>query len=153
MACETNRTISCWMEPTTMKFSLARQTPSRLQTNLYGAEFGRGAGSIVNIVTKSGANSFHGSLYEYLRNDVLDAKNFFSIQKPPLKRNQFGGSLGGPIVKQHTYFFVNYEGTRLRQGVTNTATVPSRLEKQGDFSQDSVKPINPATGLPYPQDK
>jgi hypothetical protein len=124
-----------------------------IQTNLYGAEFGRGAGSIVNIVTKSGANSFHGSLYEYLRNDVLDAKNFFTTEKPALKRNQFGGSLGGPIVKQHTYFFVNYEGSRLRQGVTNTATVPTLLEKQGDFSQDAVKPIDPATGLPYPQDK
>jgi hypothetical protein len=124
-----------------------------IQTNLYGAEFGRGAGSIVNIVTKSGSNSFHGSLYEYLRNEVLDAKNFFALEKAPLKRNQFGGSLGGPIVKQHTYFFVNYEGTRLRQGVTNTATVPSLLEKQGDFSQDAVKPINPATGLPYPQNK
>ncbi|MGC1943127.1 MAG: carboxypeptidase regulatory-like domain-containing protein [Candidatus Acidiferrales bacterium] len=124
-----------------------------IQTNLYGAEFGRGAGSIVNIVTKSGSNSFHGSLYEYLRNDVLDARNFFALEKPPLKRNQFGGALGGPIIRQHTYFFVNYEGTRLRQGVTDTATVPSLLEKQGDFSQDSVKPIDPATGLPFPQNK
>jgi hypothetical protein len=124
-----------------------------IQTNLYGAEFGRGAGSIVNIVTKSGTEGFHGSLYEYLRNDVLDARNFFAIKKPPLKRNQFGGSLGGPIVKRNTHFFVNYEGTRLRQGVTNTATVPSLLEKQGDFSQDASKPINPATGQPYPNNK
>ena len=123
-----------------------------IQTNLYGAQFGRGAGSIVNIVTKSGTDQFHGNLYEYFRNDVLDAQNFFALEKPPLRRNQFGGSLGGPIVKEGTHFFVNYEGTRLRQGVTNTGTVPSVLEKEGNFSEDAVKPINPATGMPFPED-
>jgi hypothetical protein len=121
-----------------------------IQTNLYGAEFGRGAGSIVNVVTKSGTESFHGNLYEYLRNDALDARNFFSIGRPPLKRNQFGGSLGGPIIKGRTHFFVNYEGTRLSEGITDTATVPTLLEKEGNFSQDAVKPINPSTGQPYP---
>lgn len=123
-----------------------------IQTNLYGAQFGRGAGSIVNIVTKSGTDQFHGNIYEYFRDDVLDAQNFFALTKAPLRRNQFGGSLGGPIVKDSTHFFVNYEGTRLNQGITNTGTVPSTLEKMGNFSQDAVKPINPATGLPYPND-
>ena len=121
-----------------------------MQTNLYGAEFGRGAGSIVNVVTKSGTDSFHGSLYEYFRNDALDARNYFALARPPLHRNQFGGALGGPIIKKHTFFFVNYDGTRLTEGVTSTGTVPTLLEKDGNFSQDAVKPINPATGLPFP---
>lgn len=121
-----------------------------IQTNLYGAEFGRGAGSIVNIVTKSGTDSFHRSVYEYLRNEDLDARNYFALTRPPLKRNQFGAALGGPIIKKKTHFFGNYEGTRLREGVTMEGTVPSVLEKQGNFTAGAVKPINPATGLPYP---
>jgi hypothetical protein len=121
-----------------------------MQTNLYGAEFGRGAGSIVNVVTKSGTESFHGSLYEYFRNDALDARNFFALERPPLHRNQFGAALGGPVIRHRTHFFVNYDGTRLTEGVTSSGSVPTTLEKQGDFSQDAVKPINPATGLPFP---
>jgi outer membrane receptor protein involved in Fe transport len=123
-----------------------------MQTNLYGAEFGRGAGSIVNVVTRSGTDTFHGSIYEYFRNDALDARNFFALERPPLKRNQFGASLGGPIVPKRTHFFVNYDGFRLREGVTSTGSVPTVLEKMGNFSQDAVKPINPATGLPFPGD-
>lgn len=123
-----------------------------VQTNLYGAEFGRGAGSVVNVVTKSGTDAFHGSAYDYLRNDALDASDFFAIKKPPLKRNQFGGSFGGFIIKKKTHFFGSYEGLRLAQGVTGTATVPTVLEKQGNFSQSPIKPIDPTTGLPYPSD-
>jgi len=121
-----------------------------VQTNLYGAEFGRGAGSIVNVVTKSGTDKFHGSLYDYFRNDALDASDFFAVQKPPLRRNQFGGSFGGPIIKKKTHFFGSYEGLRLTEGVTQTAIVPTVLEKQGNFSQSAVKPIDPSTGQPYP---
>jgi Carboxypeptidase regulatory-like domain len=124
-----------------------------IQTSLYGAEFGRGAGAIVNVVTKSGTDAFHGSLYEYLRNDVLDARNFFALTKPPLKRNQFGASLGGPIVKGKTHFFANYEGTRLREGITRTASVPTKFEKMGDFSGSAVKPIDPQTGMPFPNNQ
>src|SRR5581483_9881634 len=105
-----------------------------------------------NVVTKSGTDKFHGSLYDYFRNDVLDASDFFAVRKPPLRRNQFGGSFGGPIIKKKTHFFGSYEGLRLTEGVTQTAVVPTILEKQGNFSQSAVKPINPSTGQPYPND-
>lgn len=85
------------------------------------AEFGRSAGTIVNVATRSGTNAFHGELYEFVRNQVFDARNFFnpvSVPESPFKRNQFGGDLGGPIWKNHTFFFVTYEGLRQRQGVT-----------------------------------
>ena len=124
-----------------------------IQTNLYAVEFGRGAGSIINVVTRSGTDTFHGSLYDYFRNDVLDARNFFALGKPELRRNQPGGSIGGPILKKRTHFFFSYEGLRLRQGITDTATVPTVLEKEGNFSQSAVKPIDPTTGLPFPGDQ
>ncbi len=124
-----------------------------IQTNLYRAEFGRGAGSIVNVVTKSGTDNFHGSLYNYFRNDVLDARNFFSPETPKLRRNQFGGSIGGPVFKGSTHFFGSYEGMRVREGITKTASVPSVLEKNGDFSQSAVQPIDPTTGIPFPGDQ
>jgi hypothetical protein len=97
-------------------------------TNTYSAEFG-GTGAAVNAVTKSGSNDLHGSAYEYIRNSVLDAKNYFDApgQKPTFKRNQFGGSLGGPIVKDKAFFFVNYEGLRSGTGETSRAIVPTSL--------------------------
>jgi Carboxypeptidase regulatory-like domain/TonB dependent receptor/TonB-dependent Receptor Plug Domain len=97
-------------------------------TNTYSAEFG-GTGAAVNAVTKSGTNDFHGSAYEYIRNSVLDAKNYFDApgQKPTFKRNQFGGSLGGPIKTDKAFFFVNYEGLRSGTGETSRAIVPTSL--------------------------
>ena len=97
-------------------------------TNTYSAEFG-GTGAAVNAVTKSGSNAFHGSAYEYLRNSVLDSSNYFDApgQKPTFKRNQFGGSLGGPIKKDKAFFFVNYEGLRAGTGETSRAIVPTSL--------------------------
>jgi hypothetical protein len=97
-------------------------------TNTYSAEFG-GTGAAVNAVTKSGTNSFHGSAYEYLRNSVLDSMNYFDApgEKPTFKRNQFGGSLGGPIAKDKAFFFVNYEGLRSGTGETSRAIVPTSL--------------------------
>jgi hypothetical protein len=97
-------------------------------TNTYSAEFG-GTGAAVNAVTKSGTNSFHGSAYEYFRNSVLDAMNYFDVpgHKPAFKRNQFGGSLGGPIIKDKAFFFVNYEGLREGLGETSRAVVPVSL--------------------------
>jgi hypothetical protein len=106
----------------------------RILTNGYSAEYGRGGGAQVNIVTRSGTNSFHGSAYEYLRNDVFDARNFFSAEVPKLRQNQFGGTLGGPIIRNRTFFFGSYEGFRRRQGVTNSSVVPTAAQRRGDFT-------------------
>jgi hypothetical protein len=101
----------------------------KVQTSDYGAEYGRAGGSYINIVTKSGGNDFHGSLFEYLRNDLFDARNFFATKptpKPKFRYNNFGGNLGGPIRKNSTFFFLNYEGSRQRIGITGSGTVPSQ---------------------------
>ncbi len=90
--------------------------------------------SVINAALKSGSNAFHGSLYEYLRNDKLEARNFFATDKTPLKRNQFGATLGGPIKRNSVFFFVDYEGGRTRQGTTFNNTVPSTDELAGNFS-------------------
>lgn len=129
----------------------------RILTNGANAEFGHSAGSTTNIVTRSGSNSFHGAAWEFLRNDAMDARNYFAQQVEPLKQNQFGGTLGGPIRNDKTFFFGYYEGFRNRQGETQSATVPSLLERQGNFSQTidpstgQVDPlINEFTGQPFP---
>ncbi len=108
----------------------------KVQASTYTAEFGRSGGAQVNIATKSGTNQFHGVLYEYLRNANLDAKNFFDRPGtiPPFKRNQFGASAGGPVIKDKTFFFFNWESTRVRQGITRVATVPTADMKHGNFS-------------------
>ena len=87
----------------------------RVITNSYGAEFGRFAGGVIDVVTKSGTNSFHGSLFEFLRNDALNAKTWNATSKPPLRRNQFGGTFGGPVIKDKTFFFGSYSGLRQRR--------------------------------------
>ncbi len=120
----------------------------KIQTNVYNAAFGRAAGSTINLITKSGTNEFHGAVYEFLRNDKLDAGNFFSrnrknpftgaeipgSRRPEFRRNQFGFAIGGPIRKNKTFFFGNYEALRLVQGLTLGAFVPTPKEKSGDFS-------------------
>ena len=109
----------------------------KVQTNAYNAEFGRGNGAIVNATIKSGTNQFHGSLYEFLRNEKFDAKNFFDDPNAPIapyKQNQFGATLGGALVKNKTFFFVDYEGLRIRQAQTLTSFVPTDAERTGDFS-------------------
>jgi carboxypeptidase family protein/TonB-dependent receptor-like protein len=93
-------------------------------TSGYGAEMGGTSGGVINMISKSGTNNLHGSLFEFLRNSDLDARNFFDVERPPFKRNQFGGSLGGAIKKDKTFFFGNYEGLRQRLGVTIVDTVP-----------------------------
>src|SRR5438309_3308549 len=99
----------------------------KVDNSTYSAEYGRNSGAIVNIATRSGSNQFHGEAFEFLRNEALDARNFFNprlgasgqfIPKGPFKRNQFGTALGGPIWKDHTFFFFSYEGLRQRQGIT-----------------------------------
>ena len=101
-------------------------------TSNYSAEYGRTSGGIVNAVTKSGTNSLHGDVYEFLRNSALDARNYFDpTQIPAFRRNQFGAALGGPIVKDRTFFFGDYEGLRENQGVTATVPVPSDAVRHG----------------------
>ena len=125
----------------------------KVQTNAYSAEFGRNLGGVVNVVIKSGTNEFHGGLFEFLRNEKLDAKNFFDSPTdpvPPYKRNQFGLFIGGPVIKNKTFFFTDYEGTRIRTSGTTQSTIPTALERQGDFSQSiyAGKPVSiydPAT--------
>ncbi|HWP44420.1 MAG TPA: carboxypeptidase-like regulatory domain-containing protein, partial [Blastocatellia bacterium] len=122
----------------------------RILTNAYNAEYGRAGGSIVTVITKSGSNEYHGSAYEFLRNDVFDARNFFAPEVPTLKQNQFGATFGGRIIRNKTFFFGGYEGFRQRKGIPISTTVPSLLVRQGDFSQEAIKPIDPLTGQPFP---
>jgi len=100
----------------------------------YSADMGRTGGGMVRMTTRSGSNEFHGSVYNYLRNDALDARNFFSRTKPKLRRNQYGASFGGPIIKDRTHFFMNYEGTKQRSENTRFANVPNPIELTGDLS-------------------
>jgi len=109
----------------------------KVQTNAYSAEFGRGNGAIINATIKSGTNQFHGSVYEFLRNEKFDGKNFFDDPATPIapyKQNQFGFTFGGPIARNRTFFFVDYEGLRIRQAQTLTSTVPTDAQRSGDFS-------------------
>ncbi|MGH9632270.1 MAG: carboxypeptidase regulatory-like domain-containing protein, partial [Bryobacteraceae bacterium] len=122
-----------------------------IQTSSYSAEFGRNRGATVNAVTRSGSNSFHGSLFEFVRNDVFDARDFFAPKKPPFKRNQFGATVGGPIKRNTAFFFFAWESTRER-GAPNTATfqVPSAAMRRGDFSELPRTIRDPLTGDPFP---
>src|SRR5467141_551353 len=107
----------------------------RVLTNTFDAEYGRNSGAVVNVVTKSGTNEYHGNFYEFFRNQALNAKGFFDSQKLDYLQNQFGVTFGGPIKKDKTFFFVTYEGDRLRKGSSSdTVTVPSDPERTGDFS-------------------
>jgi hypothetical protein len=110
----------------------------RVLTNTFDAEFGRNSGAVVNVVTKSGSNQFHGDVYEFFRNQVLNARGFFDTTTPDFKQNQFGGTIGGPIKRDQTFFFASYEGRRIRQGTPSPiVTVPSLAERSGDFSAGS----------------
>ena len=107
----------------------------RLLTSSFNAEYGRFSGAIVNVVTKSGTNEIHGSAYEFLRNDALDARGYYDPTRGELKRNQFGGTIGTPIIKNKLFFFGDYQGTREVAGVSSgLIPVPSTLERGGDFS-------------------
>lgn len=125
-------------------------------TNNYSAEYGRSAGGVFTAVTKSGTNQFHGSAFEFLRNDALDARNFFSLDKAPLRYNQFGGTLGGPIRKDKTHFFVGFEETKQSSGQTVIMTVPTADKKRGIFTglkDNNGNPLtiyNPFTTRPSP---
>lgn len=140
----------------------------KVDTNMYSAEMGRAGGAVINMVTRSGSNNFHGTLFEFLRNDAVDAKNYFNVPqagnplagvKPEFRQNQFGGSIGGPIKKDKTFFFADYEGFRKIQGTTQQAAIPTACElgratcngitQLGNFS-DSATPIYAANHAQYP---
>jgi hypothetical protein len=127
----------------------------RVITNSYAAEYGRYPAGIVDVVTKSGTNQFHGAAFEFFRSEKLNAKRWAppgtTAAKDPLDRNQYGAAFGGPIQKDKTFFFVSYSG--LRQEETyyrNTAVVPTPRERAGDFSQSAIKPRDPVTNAPFP---
>src|SRR5581483_4652063 len=111
----------------------------RVLTNTFDAEYGRNSGAVVNVITKSGTNNFHGNVYEFFRNKVLNSKGYFDNEVPDFKQNQFGGTLGGPIKKDRTFFFASYEGRRIRRGIpSDSVAVPTAAERAGDFSAGST---------------
>jgi hypothetical protein len=124
----------------------------RVEASVSDAQFGRGGGGTVNLIYKSGTKDFHGNLYEFFRNSTLDAKNYFDRATdpiPPFKQNQFGGTLGGPLLpwasKKNTFFFVSYEGLRVRQAQTYVSTVPTAAFRMGDFSAAPQRIFDPLT--------
>ena len=125
----------------------------KILTHAFGAEYGRNAGSVVNVVTKSGTNTLSGALWEFNRDDALQARNFFAAPdqaKPELKQNQFGGALGGPLVRNKLFGFGYYEGFRNDTGITNNVIVLSEAQRRGDFSATAAAIRDPLTGLPFP---
>jgi len=126
----------------------------KIQTNLFGAEQGRNSGATVDVVTKSGTNSYHGSVFELLRNNDFDARNFFNAKgtpQPEYHQNQFGGSMGGPIIHNKVFFFADYEGFRKLQGTTTSVnTVPTAAERGGNFSGIPQTIYDPASLVAAP---
>lgn len=119
----------------------------------FDASLGRNAGGQFNVALKSGGNQFHGTAYEFFRNSATDARNFFAPAGEPdprYQRNQFGASAGGPILRDRTFFFADYEGRRLREGITQVTNVPTALERSGDFSKSSMLAIDPMAQRPFP---
>ena len=124
-------------------------------TSNYSAEYGKTSGGVVNAITRSGTNAVHGSAYEFLRNSKLDAKNYFddpTLPIPPFKRNQFGGTVGGPIVKDHTFFFADFEAIRQSKGITTVTTVPSSAARAGNLCSTPDNPGSPCTPFSVPVD-
>ncbi|MEO7653448.1 MAG: carboxypeptidase regulatory-like domain-containing protein, partial [Bryobacteraceae bacterium] len=123
----------------------------KVEMSNYSSEYGRAAGGEIVMTTRSGTNEFHGAAYEFLRNEKLDTRTFFARVKGPLRYNVFGASLGGPIVKNRTFFFFNYQGSRQRSIATNSAVVPHPQEVTGDFSnRTDLRLIDPSTGTQFP---
>ena len=123
----------------------------KILTHSYGAEYGRSAGSVINVVTKSGSNEFHGAAWEFNRDDALEAKNYFAPddqEKPKLKQNQFGASLGGPVVRNRLFGFGYYEGFRNTRGLTQNQVVLTDAQRTGNFGSTVIR--DPRTGLPFP---
>jgi hypothetical protein len=143
-----------WLQTVVIFPSVDALDEFKLQTSTYSAEFGRSLGGVVNIQIKSGANAMRGSVFEFHRNDAFDANNFFNNRagrpKPDFKQNQFGGTIGGPIFRDKTFFFADYQGFRVTQGQTYLSTVPSALMRQGNFSEINRIIYDPVTNQPFP---
>jgi len=118
----------------------------KVVTNGYSAEYGRSSSGVVSVALKSGSNELHGSAFEFIRNDIVDAKNLFATYKPPYKRNQFGSSAGGPVIRNKTFIFGDFEATYIRESTTTLSTVPTVAQRDGIFS---TKIIDPYTGSPF----
>ncbi len=143
-----------WLQTVVIFPSVDALDEFKLQTSTYSAEFGRSLGGVVNLQIKSGTNSLRGSGFEFHRNDAFDANNFFNNRagraKPEFKQNQFGGTIGGPVFKDKTFFFTDYQGHRESLGQTFLSTVPSMAMRAGDFSELTRVIYDPTTGLPFP---
>lgn len=125
----------------------------KVQTSGFAAEFGRNAGAVINVTTKSGTNNFHGALWEFHRNSAMDARNYFdppNARIPGFIRNQFGGTAGGPVVHDRTFYFVAYEGLKERKAITRLGRVPPIPFRNGDFSSLGRNIIDPRTGQQFP---
>ncbi len=122
----------------------------KVQTSNPTAEFGVFGGAAVNLTIRSGTNEFHGSVFNYLRDDAINSKNYFAAVKAPYNSNQFGGTFGGPIIKNKAFFFGDYQGLRLDQGRTVILTVPTALMRQGIFTEISDVIYDPLSGQPFP---
>jgi hypothetical protein len=120
-----------------------------LDTSTFSAKFAGLGGGVMNVVTKGGGNQFHGTAFEFLRNSVLNGRNYFASAQDGLKRNQFGGVLGGPIRKDKAFAFFSYQGTMLRQSPLSSATVLTQAQRNGNFSSTSKQLVNPRTNVPY----
>ena len=122
-----------------------------METSVADARFGYGGGGTINLVIKSGASKYHGSVFEFLRNADVDARNFFDKLKPVFRMNQFGGTFSGPMRAgkgPRTFFFADYEGTRTNQALTYVSTVPTEAMRSGDFSQAPQTIYNPTSQAP-----
>jgi hypothetical protein len=143
-----------WLQTVVIFPSVDALAEFKLQTSTYSAEFGKSLGGVVNLQLKSGTNEYHGSLFEFARNDALDANNFFNNRagrpKADLSQHQFGATFGGPIIKDKTFFFADYQGLRITSGQTYLSTVPSMKMRQGDFSEVNRVIYDPLTGQPFP---
>jgi hypothetical protein len=143
-----------WLQTVVIFPSVDALEEFKLQTSNYSAEFGRSLGGVVNLQIKSGTNQYHGSVFEFLRNDAFDANNWFTNRagraKPALSQHQFGVTLGGPIIKDKTFFFADYQGFRNTTGQSYLSTVPTDKMRQGDFSELNRVIYDPLTGQPFP---
>jgi len=143
-----------WLQSVVIYPSVDALDEFKLQTSTYAAEFGKSLGGVVSLQTRAGTNDYHGRVFGFLRDDALDANNFFNNRsgtpKAPFRQYQYGGTLGGPVRKDATFFFASYQGLRSDQGVNRLSTVPSKAMREGDFSELNRKIYDPRTGQPFP---
>lgn len=131
-----NHNVLAYIQEIAVPLTVDSAQEFKVQTSAMSAEYGFTAGGVLNLVSKSGSNQFHGSVYEFLRNDALDARNAFAASKQKLRFNQYGGTVGGPIAKNKSFFFFGYEGYKLRQGNPAVGTVPTEAQRRGDYANE-----------------